>query len=83
MSEARLEAALAAFDEANSADPNRIEAEGTAWPKELLYGRQMIRAGRVRGAETGRAMPAYQTLGDPARRLSARPHRLSEMAHRT
>jgi hypothetical protein len=41
MSEARLEAALAAFDEANSADPNRIEAEGTAWPKELLYGRQM------------------------------------------
>jgi hypothetical protein len=41
MSEARLEAALAAFDEANSADPNRIEAEGTAWPKELLYGQQM------------------------------------------
>jgi len=41
MSEARLEAALAAFDEANSADPNRISAEGSDWPKELLYGRQM------------------------------------------
>ena len=41
MIEARLEAAFAAFDEANAADPNRIEAEGCEWPKELLYGRQM------------------------------------------
>jgi hypothetical protein len=41
MSEVRLEAAFAAFDEVNSADPNRIEAEGVDWPKELLYGRQM------------------------------------------
>lgn len=37
----RLEAAFAAFDEANAADPNRIEAEGTEWPRELLYGHQM------------------------------------------
>ena len=41
MNEPRLEAAFAAFDEANAADPNRIEAEGCEWPKELLYGRQM------------------------------------------
>jgi hypothetical protein len=41
MSEARLEAAFAAFDEANAADPNRVESEGCDWPKELLYGRQM------------------------------------------
>lgn len=39
----RLAAALAAFDEANAADPNRIEAEGRDWPKELLYARQMTR----------------------------------------
>ncbi|MDH3230854.1 MAG: DUF4202 domain-containing protein [Alphaproteobacteria bacterium] len=37
----RLEAALAAFDEANADDPNRVEAEGLQWPKELLYARQM------------------------------------------
>lgn len=41
MSEARLEAAFVAFDEANAADPNRVESEGNDWPKELLYGRQM------------------------------------------
>jgi len=39
----RLEAALAAFDDANAEDPNRIEAEGLQWPKELLYARQMTR----------------------------------------
>jgi hypothetical protein len=39
----RLEAALAAFDEANADDPNRVEAEGLEWPKELLYARQMNR----------------------------------------
>jgi len=39
----RLEAAYAAFDEANSADPNRIEADGRDWPKEVLYARQMTR----------------------------------------
>ncbi len=37
----RLAAALAAFDEANAADPNSVEADGRAWPKELLYARQM------------------------------------------
>lgn len=41
MTEARLEAAFKAFDEANAADPNRIEADGVDWPKELLYARQM------------------------------------------
>lgn len=41
MNEARLEAALSAFDQANAADPNRIEAEGVEWPKELLYSLQM------------------------------------------
>lgn len=39
----RLEAALAAFDEANTDDPNRVDAEGLEWPKELLYARQMTR----------------------------------------
>lgn len=41
MTEARLEAALAAFDEANAADPNIVMADGREWPKELLYGQQM------------------------------------------
>lgn len=39
----RLGAALKAFDDANAEDPNRIEAEGLEWPKELLYARQMTR----------------------------------------
>ena len=39
----RLEAALAAFDDVNADDPNRVEAEGLEWPKELLYARQMTR----------------------------------------
>ena len=37
----RLEAAFAAFDEANAADPNTVEAGGREWPKELVYARQM------------------------------------------
>lgn len=37
----RLAAAFEAFDEANAADPNTVEADGDAWPKELLYARQM------------------------------------------
>ena len=41
MTEARLDAALAVFDEANAADPNIVMAEGRQWPKELLYGQQM------------------------------------------
>ncbi len=39
----RLEAAFAAFDEANAADPNTVEADGREWPKELVYARQMTR----------------------------------------
>lgn len=37
----RFAAATAAFDEANAADPNIVEADGRQWPKELLYARQM------------------------------------------
>lgn len=29
------------IDEANSADPNRVEADGREWPKELLYSERM------------------------------------------
>jgi hypothetical protein len=39
----RLVAAFRAFDDANAADPNKIEADGREWPKELLYARQMTR----------------------------------------
>lgn len=37
----RFKAAVDAFDEANAADPNLVEAGGMKWPKELLYSRQM------------------------------------------
>jgi hypothetical protein len=37
----RFAAAVEAFDAANAADPNIVEAEGRQWPKELLYARQM------------------------------------------
>ena len=36
-----LERALALIDEANSADPNRVEADGRDWPKEVLYSTRM------------------------------------------
>lgn len=36
-----VEKALALIDAANSADPNRETAEGTEWPKELLYSHRM------------------------------------------
>ena len=36
-----LEAAFAAFDEANSADPVKEKFEGNGFPKELLYARRM------------------------------------------
>ncbi|MDH5558131.1 MAG: DUF4202 domain-containing protein [Alphaproteobacteria bacterium] len=39
----KFTAAIEAFDEANAADPNHVEAEGKQWPKELLYGHQMSR----------------------------------------
>ena len=35
------EKALALIDAANSADPNRVEADGREWPKELLYSERM------------------------------------------
>ncbi|MBE9557724.1 MAG: DUF4202 domain-containing protein [Proteobacteria bacterium] len=37
----KFTAAIQAFDEANAADPNHVEAGGKQWPKELLYGHQM------------------------------------------
>lgn len=37
----RLAATLAAFDEANRADPRTEVWQGERWPKELLYGRRM------------------------------------------
>jgi len=33
--------ALALIDEANGADPNRVQADGEDWPKELLYSERM------------------------------------------
>ena len=33
--------ALALIDAANSEDPNRVEADGRQWPKELLYSERM------------------------------------------
>jgi len=39
--DARFEAAIAAFDAANSEDPNRALFEGREVPKELLYARRM------------------------------------------
>lgn len=41
MSEARLDAAFAAIDAANAGDPNTIEIDGTAQPKELAHARLM------------------------------------------
>lgn len=33
--------ALALIDAANGEDPNRVEADGRQWPKELLYSERM------------------------------------------
>jgi len=42
MSDPKLfEKAVALIDAANSEDPNREEAEGKSWPKELLYSHRM------------------------------------------
>jgi hypothetical protein len=35
------ETALSLIDAANSADPNRVSADGKEWPKELLYSDRM------------------------------------------
>ena len=29
------------IDDANSADPNQVDADGRQWPKELLYSERM------------------------------------------
>ena len=40
-SQSSYEKALALVDRANSADPNRVQADGRDWPKELLYSERM------------------------------------------
>ena len=40
-SETSYQKALALIDAANSADPNRVQADGREWPKELLYSERM------------------------------------------
>ena len=40
-SQSTYESALKLIDEANSADPNRVQADGKEWPKELLYSERM------------------------------------------
>ncbi len=37
----RFERAIALFDAANAADPNKESADGKEWPKELLYANRM------------------------------------------
>ena len=37
----KFRSAIEAFDQANAADPNPVEAGGKQWPKELLYAHQM------------------------------------------
>lgn len=39
--ESSYQKALALIDAANSADPNRVQADGREWPKELLYSERM------------------------------------------
>ena len=38
----RYDAASRAIDEANGADPRKQEADGTSWPREVLYSRRMV-----------------------------------------
>ena len=40
-SKTTYETALSLIDAANSADPNRVSADGKEWPKELLYSDRM------------------------------------------
>jgi Domain of unknown function (DUF4202) len=41
MTQQRYQAAIAAFDKANSEDPNKEMADGEEYPKELLYAQRM------------------------------------------
>lgn len=41
MTQAHYQAAIAAFDRANSEDPNKDTADGMQYPKELLYAQRM------------------------------------------
>ena len=41
MTQPQYQAALAAFDQANSEDPNRERVDGKEYPKELLYAQRM------------------------------------------
>jgi hypothetical protein len=57
----RLSSAIAAIDDANSADPNRVTVDGATQPAELVYGRRMT-------AMLGRVYPE----ASEALRLAAR-----------
>ncbi len=37
----KFDKAIELFDQANSADPNKVIVDGEAWPKELLYSKRM------------------------------------------
>lgn len=41
MTESPYQTARELIDQANSADPNRVNADGREWPKELLYSERM------------------------------------------
>ena len=41
MTNKHYQAAIAAFDQANSQDPNKEMADGREYPKELLYAQRM------------------------------------------
>ena len=41
VNQSKYERARELIDNANSADPNRVEANGREWPKELLYSERM------------------------------------------
>ena len=42
MTQGPYQAAIAAFDQANSADPNRETWAGQDYPKELLYAQRIV-----------------------------------------
>lgn len=57
----RLEKAIALIDAANAEDPNREDADGKSWPKELLYSQRM-----------SEMLDRYAPEADDAMKLAAR-----------
>ncbi|MBI3223114.1 MAG: DUF4202 domain-containing protein [Nitrosomonadales bacterium] len=56
MTQQLYQTALAAFDQANAADPNQEVAEGNAHPKELLYARRMSEMQQLYAPEASEAV---------------------------